>query len=513
MPAGFSPLRTLAVVGVVVLTAFLVGRLNPGRRRQLKHLVLPTLAYLLVLALGRVVVAMDPVVWGPRLLWLALVFETLVFVQAGLVVVLDVVLWRLGIAVLEIVSDLAIGSGYALVAVQTLARAGVSLAGIVTTSAVVSGVVGLALAPTLTNVLGGIALQLERSLRVGDWVRIDGEDVQVKAVRWRHTVFETFNSDTWIVPNTTLLGSTLKLHGRTMGRTVPRRYHIHFHVSLEHPVERVVAVVNEALLRSPIPCVATEPFPHALCADMGRSFEVGVASYFVRYWLTDITQDEVTHSHVRARIDAALRRAGISLAKPEERLRLRRHVESAHLAADAAEQGKRVQLLRSLSLFHGFSDEELYELAGELVRTPYAAGERILVQGHDAENLCILASGEAQVLVASGGREPEKVGTVRAPDFFGERALIFGETRAATVLAVRPCEVYRLGKEPFKNIVLQRPGVLASLSSVIAERDLELKAARESQSAEPSPSNLEARRARLLRQLERFFGLDAGSVG
>ena len=77
MPAGFSPLRTLAVVGVVVLTAFLVGRLNPGRRRQLKHLVLPALAYLLVLALGRVVVAMDPVVWGPRLLWLALVLVPL----------------------------------------------------------------------------------------------------------------------------------------------------------------------------------------------------------------------------------------------------------------------------------------------------------------------------------------------------------------------------------------------------------------------------------------------------
>ena len=51
---------------------------------------------------------------------------------------------------------------------------GVNLAGIITTSAVITGVIAFSLQETLGNLWGGIALQLDNTCRIGDWIRMDG---------------------------------------------------------------------------------------------------------------------------------------------------------------------------------------------------------------------------------------------------------------------------------------------------------------------------------------------------
>ena len=58
-----------------------------------------------------------------------------------------------------------------------LKASGVGATSVLTTSAVVSGVVALILQTTLGNILGGVALQLDGSVRtVGDWVQLpDGQ--------------------------------------------------------------------------------------------------------------------------------------------------------------------------------------------------------------------------------------------------------------------------------------------------------------------------------------------------
>ena len=47
------------------------------------------------------------------------------------------------------------------------------LSSLVTTSAVITAVLAFSMQETLGNVLGGMVLQLEHSIRVGDWVRIE----------------------------------------------------------------------------------------------------------------------------------------------------------------------------------------------------------------------------------------------------------------------------------------------------------------------------------------------------
>ena len=56
--------------------------------------------------------------------------------------------------------------------------------------------------------MGGMALQMERTIGVGDWVRIDTHEGRVIEIRWRQTSIETRNWDTIVIPNSMLMKAT-----------------------------------------------------------------------------------------------------------------------------------------------------------------------------------------------------------------------------------------------------------------------------------------------------------------
>ena len=62
--------------------------------------------------------------------------------------------------------------GYGLV---QLRGAGVDLGSLVTTSAILTAVIAFSMQDTLGNVLGGLAIQLDNSVQVGDWIRVDSD--------------------------------------------------------------------------------------------------------------------------------------------------------------------------------------------------------------------------------------------------------------------------------------------------------------------------------------------------
>ena len=82
-----------------------------------------------------------------------------------------------------------------------LRLAGVDLASLITTSAVITGVVAFSMQETLGNILGGVVLQLDQSIRVGDWVKVDETSGRVVEIRWRYTAVETRNRETVVIPN------------------------------------------------------------------------------------------------------------------------------------------------------------------------------------------------------------------------------------------------------------------------------------------------------------------------
>jgi len=79
------------------------------------------------------------------------------------------------------------------------------------TSGVVAMIVGLAVQMNLSNIFSGIALNIERSLRIGDWVKIGTFDEgKVVNMNWRVTQIETRKGYILSIPNSTV--STSDIH-------------------------------------------------------------------------------------------------------------------------------------------------------------------------------------------------------------------------------------------------------------------------------------------------------------
>jgi small-conductance mechanosensitive channel/CRP-like cAMP-binding protein len=427
--------------------------------------------------------------------------ESVAIVNVASVFVFDGLFATLRLRPPQIARDLLVALAYVVVTLALLAKSGVDLRGIVATSAILTAVIGFSLQDSLGNIMGGLALQMERTIRVGDWIRVDDLEGRVNEIRWRQTSLETRNWDTAVIPNSALIKGKVMLLGRRAGAPAQRRQWVYFHVNLNHSPTKVIHAVEAALRAEPIPCVASDPPMHCLVTEVKN----GDAIYAVRYWLTDLSQPDPTDSLIRTRVYAALRRASIPLSIPAQSIILT--AERSHRERLESEESKqRAEALESLQFFQPLTEEERAELALGLVNAPFVVGEAMTRQGAEANWLYMIVDGEAEVRVSVDGFS-KKVATLRAGDYFGEMGLMTGEPRTATVIAKTDIKCYRLGKEIFEKILRRRPELAEQISETLAQRRVELENVKEEISKDAFRDQIRNTQNALLFRIRDFFGL------
>lgn len=432
----------------------------------------------------------------------------LLLVNLAAILVFDVALKLVRLRAPDILHDLSVGAAYIVTLVWLMHRSGVNLASIVATSAVATAVIGLSLQSTLGSIIGGLALQLDDSLSEGDWIELENKTQgQIKKVRWRHTVIETRDWDTLIVPNNQLLGQTIRLLGKREGQPVQHRLNVNFHVDFRTPPSDVIRVVDKALNTAPIVGVAREPRPNTVCMDLARDGKDSFILYTTRYHLTDIERDDPTSSLVRERIISALRRAQIPLAIPAAQLfvsnedgpRLERKQQQLRAKVRAG--------LSQVELFKNLAEDELEELTDSVKVAPFVAGEVVTRQGAKANWFYVLTQGHVEIRIATANGSSNRVNTLSAPDFFGEMAVVAGTPREATVVAIDDIECLRVDRAAFRQLLERRPEVAQEVAQTLAERRVALEAAREHMDAEARSRRMEGERHRILGAVQQFLGL------
>ncbi len=407
----------------------------------------------------------------------------------------------------RIFEDIIVVAAYVAWGLLRLRLAGMDLASLVTTSAVITAVVAFAMQDTLGNVLGGLLLEIDDSIAIGDWVKFEDVSGRVTEIHWRHTLVMTRNNERVVVPNGALMKTRFMVIGNPDQEPVRWRRWIWFDVEYGVAPSRVLTVVDKAMAAAEIPNVAAEPKPNCVLIEFAQSY----CHYALRYYLTDPRPDDATDTRVRVLLFAALRRAGIELAFPEFIVHTVKENEERDAARRTREIGRRLAALRGVELFSALEEDELRALADRLVYAPFAAGDVVTRQGAVAHWLYILTEGEAEVWIdAPGGRRA--IAGLRAGDVFGEMGMMTGAPRRATVTARTDLECYRLDKAGFADIIRSRPSIAEDLSRVLAEREGGLVQA--SDAARADAANVKARSATLLERVRGFFGLDeAGPRG
>ena len=138
--------------------------------------------------------------------------------------------------------------------------------------------------------------------------------------------------------------------------------------------------------------------------------------------------------------------------------------------APATPAGSPRARLAALAIFRDLGEAELAALVERLEWFSLPGGWRLFSEGDVADALYIVASGRLAILVSDATRQEQPVAEIGAGETVGEMALVSGEVRSATVVALRDSELLRLTKPAYEELLARNPQVLSKISALLAAR-------------------------------------------
>jgi small-conductance mechanosensitive channel/CRP-like cAMP-binding protein len=486
----------------LLLAALVAGRMAGGPTAARRSLWLLALCLLLdgVAALANVRGMQDA---GGGLHQLAVLGLGAVLIHLGGLVVFRILLPALHQSPPRILQDVAVLCAYLVWGMVRLSALGVELTSLVATSAVITAVLAFALQDTLGNILGGLALQLDDSFEIGDWLRLDDISGRVEQIQWRFTALRTRNGETVVIPNAQLMKGKFSVIGGGMPGAATWRRWVWFNLGDDVNPSLVIAAAERALADADIANVARQPPPSCVAME----FNAGAVRYALRYWLCDPRDDDTTDSAVRVHLLAALQRQGWSLALPDQALHLVQDGSAERQAVRQQELARRLQVLAAIDLFAALQPAERQHIAERLVSAPFVRGDVVTHQGAVAHWLYILAQGEADVFLELPAGQRRLLTRLPQGSIFGEMGLLTGAPRSATVVAASDVVCYRLDKAGFEGLIHARPAIAESLSRVLAQRQHQNEALQHELRKTPGEAEKAGLVAQIMERMHDFFGL------
>jgi small-conductance mechanosensitive channel/CRP-like cAMP-binding protein len=366
-----------------------------------------------------------------------------------------------------------------------------TIPGLLTGSGLIAIIIGLALQDTLGNIFAGFGLQAGKAYQVGDWLIVDGKQVEVVELNWRSTRLRNNDDVSFDIPNSQLAKATI------VNLYYPSRRHAaRLRVSVDQlvpPNEAKDAMYQAATVT---PGVLQDPPVKVYLIDFAES----AVQYEIKFWLMDGRLLADIIDGVRTNVWYELNRRGIRLAFSSQQIEL---VRPSRLARSREND---LKLLASQPLFSSLDEVQLAQLALGSRRIRFGKGERIITQGDAGDSMFILATGKAAVQVEREGRS-QPVGTLVAADCFGEISLLTGEPRSATVLATLDCEVLEIEKETMGILLREHPELAESLSDTVVARRSATRTQLASAPANGDDPERVATKEGFLRRLRKFFQL------
>jgi small-conductance mechanosensitive channel len=173
---------------------------------------------------------------------------------------------------------------------------------------------GLGLQKIASNYLSGFIILLDRSIRLGDMITVDGHYGEVTRITTRYMVVRTLTGVEAIIPNDTLVTSTVMNHSYSDKRV---RLAVRVQVAYRTDVPELLKIMVDLANRHPRVLPEPEPTAQVLnLAESGIDVELG-------FWIED---PERGSQNVRSDLSVAIlgefKARGIEIPYPQREVRL-----------------------------------------------------------------------------------------------------------------------------------------------------------------------------------------------
>ncbi|CAK0772082.1 branched-chain amino acid transport system substrate-binding protein [Azospirillaceae bacterium] len=184
------------------------------------------------------------------------------------------------------------------------------ITGLMATSGVLAMVLGLAVQSNVANVVSGVSLNMERSIRPGDWVKVgDFPVAEVMDMSMRSTKVRTLENTIVTIPNAIIMGARLENYSH------PERYYLierKAYCSCQHDPRRVVALLEKVLCIAPA-ADGRQKIVHYQVMYHGAHV-VGRAEYVLRFDCIDRQKEAQHEAAVLLEVDRAMSEAGMPIS-------------------------------------------------------------------------------------------------------------------------------------------------------------------------------------------------------
>lgn len=337
----------------------------------------------------------------------------------------------------------------------------IPVTGLVATTGAMGMVIGFALRDMISDVFSGIAINLDRTFKIGDVIKLrSGFTGIVQEINWRTTRLLSPEGITSVIPNGQI--SIMEVHIYNKPQRAWRA-DTDLHLDYSIPTERALRILNAAVRR-----VDQSVNRELANVQLAGVDERGVC-YRAYYWVQKLEDWMPLRSQVIACLMEDLYHAGLTPVRPRQELFLGRMPE---YKLDPGQKSR--MMLNRVPLLQQLEPDELEQLIAHVEPKVLPGGSRVVEEGDEGNSFFVVTEGLLHVLARKENRSrPILVGSIRAGECFGEFSLLTGERRSATVEAVTDCVIYEIQQGHIAAILEQRPQLARILSDLLAERRLQ----------------------------------------
>lgn len=129
------------------------------------------------------------------------------------------------------------------------------------------------------------------------------------------------------------------------------------------------------------------------------------------------------------------------------------------------------ETLKKSDVFQHLSPTELLNIAQKMKREQFGKGDAVFRQGDEGDKFYLISEGEVDVLIHKPDEaDPRVINHLSSGAFFGEKALLSGDPRSASIVVTAPATLYALGKQDFQTALAASGSFNEQLRKVAFQR-------------------------------------------
>jgi small-conductance mechanosensitive channel/CRP-like cAMP-binding protein len=331
-------------------------------------------------------------------------------------------------------------------------------------------VIGLALQGVIFDLFAGLIINLDRSIKMGDCIRLAGDSSiqgEVEEISWRTVRILDTECNTIFVPNSKLFSSIITNY------SLPKSF-IEIEVSIildiEVPVERALRILLSAATEvAPGVCIPEAPNPNAKV----RAITLEGVEYGVQIYPSFKTRAKARNL-LQQQMIRHLGFAGLTPARSkQERIKANPDL-SKYLRSDATHIAS---LLKTTALFQDLAQPELQLLASVASMRSLPANALVVQGGEIACSMFLLIEG---LLIADEwrkkvGKKSQEAEKILGPGYLMSACeMIAGGSYAFTVRAKSSVLLCEIDYSAIEKLLMQKPETAQWLSQRVAEQMLSI---------------------------------------